>query len=271
MRRSYQTFFFIAILLLKSVSSIAQNDSIPVSGDQDLSQIFNNKVPKQYTIAAINVTGVKSFDKNLLISISGLAVGDKIQIPGTDAINKAITKLWKQNIISDVQIYFTKLEGTDLTLQIDVTERPRLADFKFEGVKKGDADDLKNKVGLVKDHVITENMKQNAVIVIRKFYTDKGFRNINVLIKEDTVATLANAETLTFKIDKGNKVKINSINFSDNFYVKSSTLKKQMKDTKEMTRFTLFPPKVNNPFSDSSTALSFKEYLDEMGFLTISF
>jgi outer membrane protein insertion porin family len=267
MRRSYQTFFFIAILILKSASAIAQNDT---SGTGDLAHIFDTKVSKQYTIAAINVTGVKSFDKNLLISISGLAVGDKLQIPGTDAINKAIGKLWKQNIISDVEIYFTKLEGTELTLQIDITERPRLADFKFEGIKKGDAEDLKGKVGLVKDHVITENMKQNAVIVIRKFYTDKGFRNVNVLIKEDTVATLANSEMLTFKIDKGNKVKINSINFSDNYNVKSSILKKQMKDTKEMTRFTLYPPKVNNPFGDSSTALTFNQYLDEMGFLTIS-
>jgi outer membrane protein insertion porin family len=271
MRKSYQTFFFIAIIILKSASAIAQSDSTPVSGNTDLTHIIDTKNPKQYIISEIDVSGAKSYDKNLIISISGLAVGDKLQIPGTDAINKAIIKLWKQNIISDVKIYFTKLEGNNLTIQIDITERPRLADFNFIGVKKGDADDLKNKINLVKNHVVTENMKQNAVIVIRKFYTDKGYRNVNVLIsKEDTVPNLVNAEILTFTVDKGNKVRVNSVNFSSNNNIQSSTLKKQMKDTKEMSRLTLYPPKVNNPFGDTSTALTLKQYLDEMGFLTIS-
>ena len=71
-------------------------------------------------------------------------------IPGTDFFSKAIANLWKQNLISNVEIYFTHLEGKNLSVEIDITERPRLINFKFKGVKKGEADDLKPKIGLVK-------------------------------------------------------------------------------------------------------------------------
>src|SRR5437868_5026213 len=60
------------------------NDTLPVSVNVDLENIFNAKSPKEYIISAIKVTGTKSFDPNLIISISGLAVGDKVMIPGGD-------------------------------------------------------------------------------------------------------------------------------------------------------------------------------------------
>ena len=41
-------------------------------------------------------------------------------------------------------------------------------------------------------------------------------------------------------IKKGNKVKINSINFSGNENIADQKLKKQMKGTKEMNRITFF-------------------------------
>ena len=40
--------------------------------------------PKEYTISSITVSGTKYLDKNTLISISGLEIGEKIIIPGED-------------------------------------------------------------------------------------------------------------------------------------------------------------------------------------------
>ena len=179
MHRIYQNYLLIILAFLSSTAAIAQKDSIPASVNPALVNIFDTKVPTQYTIADITVKGAKSFDKNLIISISGLQVGDKVQIPGTDVFGKAINKLWNQNLISDVQIYFTNLVGDDLSVEIDIVERPRLESFKFVGISKGEASDLKTKVNLTKDRVITENMKLNAVDAIRKFYVDKGYGQVN--------------------------------------------------------------------------------------------
>jgi outer membrane protein insertion porin family len=267
----YKRFLFIAIILTSFQIAAAQTDTLPpVSVDPDLQEIYQSKYPKEYTIADIVVKGTQAFDPNLVTSISGLAIGDKVQIPGTDAFSKAIAKLWKQNLISDVKIYITRLVAKDIYLLIEITERPRLAEFKFEGVKKGERDDLEGKVGLSRDRVVTENMKRSAVEIINKFYSEKGYRNAQVQVKEETNQNLNNAISLTFIINKGNKVRVSSINFSGNDNVEEKKLKKQMKGTKEMTRVTLFPPKVQSPYGDTIAHKSFKKYISQAGFLSIS-
>ena len=192
MHRIYKRIFLIATVLFSSQFVMAQvTDTTGVSVDPVLQDIFKSKFAKEYTIAGITVTGTRSFDANLIISISGLAVGDKVQIPGTDVFGKAISKLWRQNLISAVEISFTKLVDRDLYIELAVTERPRLSDFKFEGIKKGERDDLQSKVGLSKDRVVTDNMKLSAIEVIRKFYYEKGYRNVDIKLKEENSTTLA--------------------------------------------------------------------------------
>ena len=266
MLRIYQTVLFIVTLFFTANSLFAQ-DSSNVSLNPALKEIYNSKIPKKYTIAGINVIGSKSFDRNLIISISGLAVGDEVQIPGTDVFNKAIVKLWKQSLVSNAEINITKLEDTKIFIDIVIVERPRLINFTFEGIKKGDKDDLTTKSGLSKDRVLTEDMKLSAVEVIRKFYYDKGYRNVTINMVEQPSPGLANSVELTFYIDKGKKVRINSINFADNEEVSDAKLKKQMKGTKEMSRFTLFPDKVYSPYGDTTRNKTFKDYLKETGYL----
>ena len=277
MHRIYQGLFLIISVFFINTTAIAQNkvdsstsvaiDSTPVSINPELNSIYDTKSPKTYSISSIKVTGSKSFDQNLIISISGLAIGDKVQIPGTDVFSKAINKLWKQNLISDVEIYLTNLSGTNLSVEIAITERPRLADYILEGIKKTDRDDLKKKISLTKEKVVTENMKLNTVDVIKKFYDEKGYQNVTVKVKEEKSKSAKNSLTLTFIIDKGNKVKVNSINFVGNQNILDQKLKKQMSGTKELTRFTLFPSSVPNPYNDTTSKLTFKEYVHEYGFL----
>ncbi|MEO5647797.1 MAG: POTRA domain-containing protein [Chitinophagaceae bacterium] len=268
MQRIFTGFFFVVIVFLTK-TTIAQ-DSSQVSVNVDLEQIFNSKIPKEYTIAGITVAGTKSFDPNLIISISGLAIGDKVMIPGADNFSRAINNLWRQNLISDVEIFFTKLEGRNLFIEIMIVERARLTNYKFKGIKKGAADDLETKIGLVKGRVVTENMKRSALDNIRKFYVEKGFRNVGVELIEQKDTSIANAVTLTFVIDKRAKVKINQINFAGNNTVSGLRLKKQMKGTKEMSKLTLFPTRNTNPYASRDSSLSFKEYIQKNGYLSLS-
>ena len=248
----------------------AQNDTMPATLNPALQELINSKYPKPYKIAGITVVGTKSFDANLIISISGLAVGDKIQLPGSDVFSKAISKLWKQSLVSNVQITFTKIIESDIYIEINITERPRLLDFQLEGIRKSERDDLEAKMGLSKDRVLTENMKLNAIEIIRKFYYEKGYRNVTINVIEDNITGNSNGISLKYKINKGGKVKINSISFADNNQVEDAKLKKQMKGTKEMTRFTLFPEKTVNPYSNVHKEISFKDYLKESGYLYYS-
>lgn len=272
MHRTYQSYLLLVFTLLLSCSALAQQpaaDTTPVSINPQLLQILDSKIPREYTIAGITVSGNRTFDQNLIVSISGLSIGEKVQLPGADLFSKAIQKLWKQNLIADVEVRFTQLIDRDLYVELAITERPRLGDFKFIGVKKGEKDDLGNKVGLSRDRVVTDNMKISAVDAIRKYFSDKGYRNVKVAIEEAPYPGFTNATALTFNITKGNKVKVNSVNFSSTT-LNPIRLKKQMKGSKEMSRFTLYPPTVVSPFGDTSKRMSGKEYLQDLGFLSLS-
>jgi outer membrane protein insertion porin family len=249
----------------------AQQDTTPVSVNPALLEILNAKYPRPFTIANIEVTGTKAFDPALIRSISGLAVGDKVLLPGSDAFSKAIAKLWKQSLVSMVNIYITKLEDQDITIEINITERPRLIDFRLLGLSKAEKDDLEPKIGLTKDRVLTENMKLSALESIRKFYYEKGYRNVDIQCQEISIEGISNGISLDFTVNKGKRVRIHSVHFTGNRLVEENKLKKQMKGTKEMGRLSLRPSTIPNPYGDTTLeSYPLRDYINEYGFLSVS-
>ena len=130
-------FLFTFCLLKITVAEAQVTDTThPVSIDPELLAIENAKTPKEYVIAGIKITGSKFLDESLLISVSGISISDKVMIPGGDNFSKAILKLWNQNLFSNVAIYFTRITGNEIYIEINVTERPRLTNFLFKGSSK---------------------------------------------------------------------------------------------------------------------------------------
>ncbi|MCA6474761.1 MAG: outer membrane protein assembly factor, partial [Chitinophagaceae bacterium] len=272
MPRPLRIFLLVIVAILGSLSVQSQEttgkDTSITNINADLLNIFNQKNPKRYKIANVKVLGNRFFDENLLISIANINPGDEVTIPGGDNFSKAINKLWAQKYFSNVEIFITRLEGKNIDIEIAVTERPRLSRFFFKGVRKGETEDLSGKTGLVPNRVVTEDMKISAVEAIKKFYGDKGFRDTRVRIVERKDSVMENTLALDFVIDKGPKVKINSINFGGNT-IDDAKLKKQLKDTKEKSRLTLFPTQDKGQIVVPKN-YKFEEYLKERGFLSFS-
>ena len=257
--------FFTASSLRAQVA----NDTLPGSIDPQLLELSTSKVPKEYIIGGIKITGTKYLDEQLLVSISGISVGDKALIPGGDNFSKAINNLWKQNLFANVQIYFTKLEGGNVFIEINVTERPRLGKYSFRGIRKSDQEELEKKSGLVQGRVVTENVKRRAVEAIQKYYTEKGFQSASVRVEEQNAPNLTNSVNVVFFVDRGAKVRINDVNFFGNTSVTDMKLKKQMKGTKEKSRMTLYPEHSKSVYGETKQP-TFKDYLGEVGFLSLS-
>ena len=246
----------------------ADSTDQPTSIDVTLENLFSQKTPRKYKVAGVSLSGNKYFDTALLVSVANINVGDEIVIPGGDQFARAITNLWKQNYFSNVEIYVTRVEGLNIYLEIEVTERPRLASFNFKGIRKTESEDLTAKVGLVRGRIVTENNRRSAIEAIQKYFSDKGYRGVTTTIEEVKDPKVENSLNITFNVNKGTKVKINEVNFVGNS-LPDSKLKKQLKGTKEMTRLTLFPPEDAGGFAPPSR-LTFKDYLHEQGFLSFS-
>ncbi|KAF0203108.1 MAG: outer membrane [Bacteroidetes bacterium] len=221
-------------LLLFSATIHAQTIRL---GD-DLSEIDYSS-PKEYIIGGVTVSGVQYLDHNVLIMLSGLQVADRIEIPG-DKIRKAIEKLWAQGLFDNVRISATKFTDELVFLNIELQERPRLSKFSFKGIKKAEADDLRDKIKLMKGDVVTENVVIRTSNIIKKHFTAKGFLNTEVELEQIRDSVKANEVSLVIKVDKKQKVKIDQINFSGNNSLNDVKLKKTLKNTKDKGVFRPF-------------------------------
>ncbi len=200
---------------------------------------LNYSNPTEYTVADIDVTGLKVLDKNALISLTGLKVGDKIKVPGDD-ISGAIKKLWKHGLVGDVEISINKIEGDEIYLNIELSERPRLTGFTFEGVKKGQESEIRENLNLIRGRILSDAIIRNTQLTVKNHYVQKGFLNaeVNVIQQEDTVNT--DGIRLKIVVDPKAKVKVYDIDFVGNEEFSDQKLKSKMKSTNEHIRFSLF-------------------------------
>ena len=194
--------------------------------------------PRTYTIADIQISGIEYLDKTVLIQLSGLAVGQEIEVPG-EAITNAIKKLWQQGLFSDVKITALKVVDDEIWLDIYLQERPRLSDVNFYGVSKSEQDDITEKVLLLKGSQITDNQVNNAERTIKNIFLEKGFLNteVNIVQRDDT--TQNNSIILDINVDKKEKVKVNDVIIHGNEAISDRVLERAMKKTnaKELKNF----------------------------------
>jgi outer membrane protein insertion porin family len=219
--------FFPFIALIFSFSYC----SFVTAQESDSTKLVDYSTPHDYIVDTVIVTGTHFLDKRVLANMSGFSNGAKITIPGDD-ISKLIRKYWDHGLFEDVQVSYKLLSDNKVALTIFLKERPRISKLTIEGISKSDKDDLKEKINLRVGSQITENVLNDAVTIIKKFYTDKGFFNVNVdlIQKRDTIQT--NRIALTIKIDKNKRVKIAEIHFFGNKSIPDAKLKRAMKKTK---------------------------------------
>jgi len=221
--RKIKLFVILLLTSFKVFSQVAESDSTNFS-------IYYSS-PKEYVIKGLDVQGIRYLDTQVLLQISGLAVGDRILVPG-EAISNSIKKLWNHGLFSDVKIDFAKIVGDDIWLNVILQERPRLAEVNFSGMSKSEKDDVTKKVLLLKGSQVTDNQVNTAKKMIKKLFLDKGFLNtdVNIIQRDDTTQT--NSVILDINVDKKEKVKISEIVYHGNENIKSGILDHSMKKTK---------------------------------------
>ncbi len=188
--------------------------------------------PKTYEIGGIDFEGADNFDTRVVQLVAGLQVGDDIQLPG-DKVSAAVENLWKHGIFEDVQIKVTRIQGRMVFLKICLSERPRMEKFKFYGVKKGEADKLKEQLNIVTGDVVTENLLRTSVNKIKGYYIDKGYTRADVTADTEP-DTVSGRVIVNFHVNRGKKVKIDSLIFSGNEQVSMLVLQSKMEKTRDV-------------------------------------
>ena len=174
-----------------------------------------SRTPRKYVIAGITVGGVSNYDDYLLVGLSGLSVGQRVAIPGEE-ITKAIKRYWRHGLFSNVQISVDSIVVDSAYLHIQLAQLPKISEINYNGVKKGEREDLETKLGLVKENQINPNMTDRAKTLAKRYFDEKGFKNAEInIVQRDDVAHPGKV-IVDVNIDKKDKVKVNSITLRGN-------------------------------------------------------
>ncbi|MBQ0129437.1 MAG: outer membrane protein assembly factor BamA, partial [bacterium] len=232
----YFSFIFFAFALF----AFGNEAKAQIQVGDDLSEVDYGR-PKEYEIAGITVEGTQNVDKNALMMISGLRVGNTVKVPGND-FSQAIKKIWEQGMFEDVAINATDFVGDKVFLEIVIRERPRVSKFSFKGVKKTEADEIRNKINLSRGDVATDHLLTKTRRIIEDYYYEKGYLNADIDIEQVADTTRNGYVDMVINIDKGHKVKIGKINFIGNENLSDGQLQAAMKETKQRGHFDPLNP-----------------------------
>ena len=186
---------------------------------------------KTYKLDSISVSGIKTFNEQTVISYSGLNVGEKIKVPG-EKISAMINKLWALELFSDINIFVTKVNNNNISLELEIVELPTLTNVKINGLKKSKIDVIIKDTDLVEGKKLSESFLTNTKNYIINKYQKEGFLDTKVSLNtiKDTVGT--NSYKMVVNVDRGPRIKIRDVNFKGNEIFKQAKLKSKLKNTK---------------------------------------
>ena len=220
------------LALALSLPSVAQTKGDDVVVD------YNN--PKKYIVGGVRVEGNSYYSSEQILQVAGLHKDMEITVPSED-LSSVVTRLWGQRYFEDVAVAVDSITPTRDTafFKISLIERPRVSRWVFSGVKSGEEKELRERLNFRRGTEFSEYISKTSVDIIKRYYKEKGFLNVNVDVntKKDTV--IRGAIRVQFAVDRGPKVKIKTITFNGNDNVKESKLVRAMKKTRD-ARFQNF-------------------------------
>ena len=253
----------ISLIIIASAASI--NAQTPADTTYKPNVLFTG-MPRIYQIADIQVEGAENYDPNVIIGYSGLRKGDWVDIPGSE-LTAAAKRLWRQALFSNVQMVIDKVAGDQAWITIKLRTQPRISAINYYGVKKGERDDLQERLQFHKGNQITQNIVDRAEAIIKQYFSEKGFGNVAVKINLREDLSAKNEMIVDIDINKNEKVKVHKIYIDGNEVMSDGKIQRVMKKTNEKNKLlNLFKQKkfVENDYRDDLKRIINK--YNEMGY-----
>lgn len=206
---------------------------------QDNPVILYSGTSKRYEIADIVVSGIEENNHKTLIKLSGLSVGQRVSVPGQD-ITQAMKRLWATGLFANVKIRALKISGDKIWLEMFIEQNPKIKEVVFHGVRKGEASELEDKIGMFPGSQITQNGLNRSEKLIRNYFDEKGFKDAEVRVQQRSEPDEDGLAYVDVYIDKKDKVKVRIIHLEGNDALSDKRIKRIMKKTNEKGKLSEF-------------------------------
>ena len=238
MKHKIKLTLLLTIFLLNFAhAQIPGNRPLNLNNRNDISALE----PKSYVIGGIEVKGAQYLDKDVLITISRLTVGEYIEVPSEQTAN-VIKFLMDQNLFEDVQLYATRIQDETIFLEIRVVERPRLTRVDLNGLSKSQTEEVRKRLNANTGKIVNENLLQTTKNTIEKFLREKSYLYPEIKITTKKDSAQSNNEIVVVDVERNKKIKVRKVEFEGNEEFSDKQLRKYLKGVKARAWFRVFGP-----------------------------
>ena len=227
-------------LTLLTALIVLASSMMKMSGQVANDTIYNppmlySGMPKTYEITGINVEGAPNYEDDIILGYAGLKLGDRMAIPGEE-VTQIVKRLMRQGLFAQVQFVVDKTAGNQAWVTLKLRTQPRISKVNYNGMKKGEREDIQERLQLLKGNQITQNIINRAEMIVKKYYENKGFGNaqVNIVLHEDLSAP--NEMIVDINVDKHDKVKVHKIYIDGNEVLSDNQIQRAMKKTNEKNK-----------------------------------
>ncbi|MFA6858692.1 MAG: POTRA domain-containing protein [Bacteroidales bacterium] len=228
-------FFCFLFLLLAQVYVSAQN-----GGGVEV----NYNSPNKYVVGGVSVEGNSYFGSQQILQLAGIQKGMEVTVP-SDAFSSIVRRLWLQRYFQDVSVSIDSLSSQkdSAFFTIHIKERPRVSRWTFTGARSGEKKELMERLNLRRGGEFSDYVSKTSVDIIKRYYAGKGFLKTEVNVQAAKDSIIKNAITVNFAVDRGERIRIKTINFIGAGDVSDYKLAKSMKKTKSARFYNFFSSK----------------------------
>jgi outer membrane protein insertion porin family len=186
------------------------------------------------TIVGIRVVGYQTVSPEAIEHYLQIKVGDPYD---PEKIRSNFGALWDAGLLENVQIE-AEHSAAGVTLIITIEERPIVKEVVFSGNKKISTSQIRDRLKEAKVEVragapLSLRDVAHARATIADMYQEQGFRSATVSYRIEDISKTE--KKVVFEIDEGEKLKIESIQFTGNEHVSAQSLRNAMHKTKIAT------------------------------------
>ena len=217
-------------------------------------------------VAEIAVRGGKTVTPETVGFYLGVKVGEPYD---ADRLRRAFPKLWESGLFEDLRLEKEAAPGGVRVVAV-VVERPRVGDLEFRGNKKLTTSQLKDKLKEGKVEIRVGSPLSLADVskgkgVLMEAYKSEGFRSAVVDTALEPLGE--NEKRVVFLVDEGDKIKIESIDFTGNTIFSDARLRRAMKKTRQRRFYQFWDSKdVYNQASYEEDVESVKKVYQNAGY-----
>lgn len=238
--------FFSPLLLLSQSEKVSQN---------------------QPTVESINIEYVGRQNVGREVILSNIQIREGMPL-NRNHLDRSIRSLNDSGLFNQVSVHTDSLESSGVQLTFVVEPKYRIKAVKFTG--KGFRErTLRGKIASEKGIILDESIVKNDQNIIIEYYQKKGYYQAkigyNIILDQDEGTGI-----IVFDIQKGERFKIQSIQFTGNDSVSARKLRKQMETKRWRLPLSWMTGngRYNEPFFQEDIG-KLQGYYKNLGFLDI--